>query len=292
MSWTAGTVLSKQRRIALITQRTNESKVPSIDEVFCRFSNPDDGTLTKSVVEQVYSSSFPSVDASITLSALCMNNKNIEGMRRGGTLGVVIEMLRHVKFDDEKESTSSTHISDLVRTINILSEDVIVQEMLLSNPHAIPNLIRMCKHTTGKIQKQVFQVIDRLCATPNGIDTLLDFNIFDLLMSGEMLWRESTLESVRHSAATFISRISSYKPHTFPAHQIESVCLRNGVRIVDGFIEVQILNALLSHLHWLSSEGAVLTGCNQFLIHLVHEIKIESFKDLNHVSILLSMCTM
>lgn len=284
MSWTAGTPTSKQKRIATIAYRTNESTIPSIDEVFCKFTKPDDGKLTRAVVDKVYFESFPSGDASKTLSALCMNNRNIDGMRQSGTLGVVIEMLRHVQLGD---NTSMTHIADLVRTINILSEDIMVQQRLLSNPHAIPNILRLCKFTTGSIQAQLFQIIDRLCHSTSGIDSILEYDIFDLLLSPEMLSRPSTLIEVRHGAALFASRIATYKPNKLPVSKIETVCIENGNRIVDGYIEIQLLNAMLAHLTWLSAEKHFLSVGQEFFVHLISEIKFETFEDLIHVRVTL-----
>ena len=53
---------------------------------------------------------------------------------------------------------------------------------------------------------------------------------------------------------------------------------------VDGYIEIQLLNSLHSYLNWSFNEGIPFPSCPPLLIHLVNQIKNESFVDLEHVS--------
>ena len=65
--------------------------------------------------------------------------------------------------------------------------------------------------------------------------------------------------------------------------QMEIVLVSNGVRNVDGYIETQLLAALLHHLMWLAAHNTPLTGCRSVLVHLIDEVKDETFEDLDHV---------
>lgn len=280
MSWTAGTVKSKLNRMNAIAQRTESTSIPSIESVFSTFTKGDDDTIVRDLIDQVYFSSFPKIDASKSLSALSMNSSNVQFLRKAGSLGVVVEMLRQIQ---ETDDPNSNHIRDLVRTLNILADDSAVQQKLLTNPHAIPSLMKLCKLTTGIIQQQVFQIIERLCHVNGGIETLLRNNIFNLLLSQEMLCRNTTSLAIRHSTASYVSKIATYNPSEFPILRMEQIAYPDGKRCVDGYIEMQLLNAMLAHLTYLTNENVHFTGCVDIFVHLVKEIKFELFEDLAHL---------
>jgi hypothetical protein len=264
-----------------IQKRTEASTMPPLDNLFSTFAKKGNGRITKDVVENVYFSQFPSKDASMTFSALSMNSRNITGMRESGSLGVVIEMLRRVDYEDCQETT---HVADLVRSISILTEDCITQERFMSNPHGVDSILKLCLNTTGKIQEKIFYVMDSMCRTINGMEIFLQHNVFEVLISPEMLSRNSTLSTVKLGTAQLINRVSSVKPEDLPVDRLESVMIVNGVRRVDGAIEMQLLSALLSHLTWLTNEQRVMKDCTTIFVHLINEIKSETFEDLEHVS--------
>lgn len=255
--------------------------MPPLDSLFSTFARKGNAKISKDVVEQVYFSEFPSKDASMSLSALSMNSRNITGMRESGSLGVVIEMLRRVDFDG---TTDSTHIADLVRSVSILTEEKETQERLMSNPHGVGAILRLCTNTSGRVQEKIFNVLDSMCRSDLGMEIFLKRQVFDVLLSPEMLYRPSTLCTVRTGAALLINRVATLRPEEFPVQLLEEVMLVRGVRTVSGAIEMQLLSALLSHLTWLTNEKRFLTDCTSIFIHLISEIQTESFEDLEHVS--------
>lgn len=283
MSWNSkGTIKSQKKRISIIEKRTNETKIPQLDDLFSTYAKSKGSkSLANDLVDKVYFSSFPPNDASITIATLTMNSQNIESMRQSGTLGVIIEMLRRVDFNLPLDET---HISDLIRSISILTENSDSQSRLLSNKHAVSCILKLCIKTSGQSQEKIFSVLDRLCRNENSIDIFLSHNIFDYLLSHELLSRPITTYHVKHATANLINRLTCLQPKEFPVTKFEQVLLYNGQRIVDGYIEVQLLNAFYAHVNYLASEKLSLTGCHQFLLHLINEIKNETFEDLEHVS--------
>ena len=283
MSWASrGTIISKKKRIATIEKRTLSTEMPPLHVLFSTFVKEGNAKITKDLVDKVYFSNFPSKDASGALSALSMNVKNIEGLRQSGSLGVVIEMLRRLDFTCPQDDT---HITDLVRAVSILTEDEGAQTRFLSNPHAIHSILQLCLHTHGSVQERIFRVVERMCQQQYGIEVFMDSNILDTLHTPEMLYRPSTPLAVRHGAGSLIAFLANKQPAAYPVDLMEEVLVVNGVRAVDGYIETQLLAALLSHLTWLVGEGRSLTGCQRGLLHMMNEVKDETFEDLDHVSI-------
>ena len=254
--------------------------MPQLDDMFSTFAKKANPTIPKDVVENVYFAGFPSKDASMSLSALTMNSRNISGMRESGSLGIVIEMLRRVDFDGPMDAT---HVADLVRSISILTEDKEMQERLMSNPYGVRAILNICLNTSGKVQERIFHVLDNMCRDEVGMEIFLQNQVFEVLLSPEMLYRPSTLTTVRTGTAQLINRVATKKPEEFPVPLLERVLLVNGVRTVDGAIEMQLLSALLSHLTWLTNEKRNLVDCTSIFVHLINEIKAESFEDLDHV---------
>jgi hypothetical protein len=281
-----GTVKSRKNRMVCIQKRTEASTMPPLDNLFSTFAKKGNATISKDVVEKVYFAGFPSKDASMSLSALSMNSRNIPGMRESGSLGVVIEMLRRVDFDCR---TDTTHIADLVRSVSILTEDDETQERLMTNPYGVGAILRLCINTTGRVQEKIFNVLDSMCRTDVGMEIFLQHQVFEVLLSPEMLYRASTMSTVKIGTAQLINRVSTLRPEEFPVALLEQVMIIDGVRTVDGAIEMQLLSALLSHLTWLTNEHRFLTDCTSIFVHLINEIKAETFEDLEHVSALCSI---
>jgi hypothetical protein len=282
MSWAShGTIKSQRKKISLIEKRTMSTEMPPLDSLFTNPSRQRSSkALTTDLVDQVYFSSFPATDASIAISTLSMNSRNIDGIRQSGALGVVIEMLRRVDFDCPLDDV---HITDLIRSISILTQNSDAQSRLLSNPHAVGCILRLCLKTSGPAQDQIFNVLDRLCRSQGSLEVLLSNQIFHYLLSFELLCRSSTYLTVRHNSASLINRITSLQPKEFPVERFEEILLMNGHRQVDGFIEMQLLVAFYAHVSYLAAEKLPLTGCSSLLLHLINEIKDEKFEDLDHV---------
>jgi hypothetical protein len=293
MSWSnSGTISSQKKKLSSIEKRTNTTDIPSIDRLFSSSSRKKTSkALVTNLIDQVYFSSFPPNDASIAISTLSMNSNNIHHIRQSGALGVIIEMLRRIDFNS---TLDEVHIDDLIRSISILTHNNNdAQSRLLSNPYAISCILQLCIKTSGASQDQIFNVLDSLCknnssgSTPvNSIPVLISNNIFTFLLSHELLSRPSTYLTVRHNAANLINKIATLFPHEFPIERFENILLTNdGHRSVDGYIEMQLLNAFHSHVNYLANEKIPLVGCRKILLHLINEIKDEQFEDLEHVSL-------
>jgi hypothetical protein len=281
MSWaTRGTIASKQNRMKVIEKRTMETSIPPLEVLFSTFVKEGNSKMTRDLIDSVYYSSFPAKDASVALSALSMNVKNIDGLRKSGSLGVVLDMLQRIDFDSNPDPN---HIADLVRSVSILSDSIQMQSRILSNPHAVSSILKLCIKTHGDVQQRIFQVLDGLCRTENGTEIFLQQNVFDVLISSELLARGSTPLDVRHSTANLVNRMATMQPRHFPVSKMQDVIIVNSTRVVDGYIEVQLLHALYAHLSWLAAEKLDLEKCDIILLHLVNEVKSETFEDLEHV---------
>lgn len=283
MSWSNhNSINSTKKRILIIEKRTNETKIPPLDVLFSTFVKDGNNTkITKDLIDQVYFSTFPEKDASATLSTLSMNKNNIDSLKKSGSLGVVIEMLSRLDLNNNQ---IGDHITDIVRSISILTEDENIRSRLLHHPRAISDILKLCKHSCGLNQEKILLVIDKLCNSYEGVHILLQNNVFSTLLSRELLHRNTTLLHVRHQTAVLINKITNHDPSLFPVSIFQEVLMVGDECIVDGYIEFQLLNALHSHLNWLYNEGIPFPSCPQLLVHLVNQIKNESFIDLEHVN--------
>jgi hypothetical protein len=305
MSWShSGPISTQKKKLSLIQKRTHSTDIPSIDRLFSTTSQKKTSkVLVTNLIDQVYFSSFPPNDASIAISTLSMNSNNIHHIRQSGALGVIIEMLRRIDFNSPLDEV---HVDDLIRSISILTHNNNdAQSRLLSNPYAISCILQLCVKTAGASQDQIFNVLDSLCRNStshssgssdpvNAIPILLSNNVFTYLLSHELLSRPSTFLTVRHNAANLINKIASVTPHEFPIERFENILLITGSchRSVDGYIEMQLLNAFYSHVTYLANEKIPLVGCRKILLHLINEIKDERFEDLEHVSLSSLPCSL
>lgn len=100
-----------------------------------------------------------------------------------------------------------------------------------------------------------------------------------------MLYRHTTILSVRHASASIINRIAAQAPQQFPFDRFQSVCYEGLTRKIDGVVEMMLLESVLCYLSWLASEDKNLgTECG-IMSYLIEEIRKESFEDVNHVCI-------
>jgi hypothetical protein len=324
MSWSARGAVSTQKRISVIEKRTTETTIPSLDALFSTYVKEGNAKLTKELVEQVYFSSFPEKDASAAFSALSMNKYNIEGLRQSGSLGVVVEMLGRLNLDTIQappspssasacssltfstsipsyssssfSSLSHDHITDLIRSVSILTEDDDTRHRLLHHPRALYDLLKLLKYSSGLNQEKIFYVIEKLClSTSEGIQIFLHHDIYSTLLSPELLIRSSTLLHIRHQTALLIQKITNYDAAQFPVHRLQDVLIQESedglgsvICVADGYIEVQLLNSFYSYLNYINSDnnsaGVPFPNCSLLLKHLINQIKNESFVDLEHVT--------
>jgi hypothetical protein len=295
-----------------------ETTIPSLDALFSTYAKDGNPKLTKELVEQVYFSSFPEKDASAAFSTLSMNKHNIDGLRQSGSLGVVVEMLGRLNLDTIQappspssasacssltfstsipslssstfSSLSHDHITDLIRSVSILTEDDDTRHRLLHHPRALYDLLKLLKYSSGLNQEKIFSVIEKLClSTSDGIKIFLDHDIYSTLLSPELLIRSSTLLHIRHQTAILIHKITNYDANQFPVYRLQDVLIQERedgmvMCVADGYIEVQLLNSFYSYLNYINNESkASFPNCSLLLKHLINQIRNESFVDLEHV---------
>jgi hypothetical protein len=283
MSWRGNfSTSTRQNRMKTLLGRVEAVRLPPMDEVCNKYvtSAEDTSALVRDLEDRVFFSTFREDDVSLSFSTFAMNSSNLEDMKRSGSLGVVIEMLRRLPKDVDPRSN---HVVDIVRCLYIMSEDVSLQNKILSNIYALPCILQLCAASTGELQCQLVQIVDRLSKTKNGISELIDNNFFEYFLSKEMLFRPSTLVSVRHVSASIINRIAAIAPQHFLLFKFQSVCFDGLNRHVDGTIETMLLEAVLSHLTWLAGEEKQLGEICTAMSYFIEEVRKEAFEDVNHL---------
>lgn len=274
---------SRQKRMTTLLRRIESVQLPAVTEVCMQYVTADvTPELVRDLENRIFFSEFPEEDVSLSLSTLSMNAVNLDSMKKNGSLGVILELLRRIP---EGSDLKSQHVADIVRSLNILTEDVSVQKKLLSNVYALPCILSLCRRTTDDIQAQLVQVIDRLSKTKNGIHELVQNSFFKHFISEEMLVRKTTSQIVKHTAAAIINRTAVLRPECFLFNDFQDVCYKGLVRNIDGFTETQILEAALCHLSWLAGEGKELDNICVIMEYLIDEVKKEAFEDVNHVKL-------
>ena len=112
-------------------------------------------------------------------------------------------MLLRLDFNPPQDET---HVTDLVRSIRILTEDQDAQTRFSANQHAIKGILQLCIHTQGSVQERILKVVERMCKVEHEVQVFLENNIFETLHKPEMLYRSSTPLIVRHVAALLINQ--------------------------------------------------------------------------------------
>jgi hypothetical protein len=116
------------------------------------------------------------------------------------------------------------------------------------------------------------------------MEELVNQSMFSYFISQEMLYRKTTLATVKHLTTSIISRAASVFPDRFLVDQYQVVCYNNLTRMIDGDTEVQLLDAFLHHLGWLSVQQTDLNEVCAVVAYFIEEVKKETFEDVNHVS--------
>lgn len=281
---------SKKLRIETIQTRTANTFLPKIDDVFRRSSDIK-VDLTRTFVDQVTFSDYPNIhsDGAAIIDTFLMNSRNIDTFKNSGTLGAIIEGFRNI---DIKKEARSEMVHHLINSLDILTKkDLMIQQKLLMNPHSIPILIDLCLYCEGHLQALGFEILERLSKLSDGIPTLIKYDILNVLLTPEMLFRPSTLQVVRHGSCSMTHRITSQSPATFPVEKFSELLLDElGIRRVDGYMEIQLLHALLCHLSYLESVNKELPSVLSTLKHFINEITSETFENLEHMQQIVKCC--
>ena len=213
------------------------------------------------------------------MRAFLTSSENIEVLKNNGCVGALINTLLKVNI---KEEAKSRHVENTVQSLHILlNDDTIAQQRFITNPNSIPLIIKLCKHTTSDIQSMCFDIIEWISLIKEGMDKLITNDIMILLFLPQLLHSSTSLTRVKHGAVQMILKITLFNPNHFIPYQFEEVLLdKEGIRILDSYMEIQLLNAMLAHLKFIASEKKSYTG--QFLLipYFIQKIVNETFDDL------------
>lgn len=270
-------------RIETIESRTINTKLPKIEKVYDRVEGIS-GNFTKNLVEKMTFTDYPDakINGAATLRAFLMNANNVIELKRSGSLGFIIESLSQL---DPEAIGDTQYLMDLIDSIKVLTkDDKVMQAKLLSHPQSLNLLFKFCKFCDGSIQSKLFEILDQLRTLPNAISSLLNQGIYDLLLSPELMYRESTVISVKHGASRMTNSITSISPELFRPDIFSIIALNeNGTRRIDGYMEMQLLSSLLNYLTWLENNNFELGYVFILSRHLINEIIKESFENLDHL---------
>ena len=284
-------------RIDQISDRTTATVLPKVEDVYLRAEDIDQ-SLTKTIVDKMIFSEYPSAkyDGTSALTAFLMNTGNVGELKEAGSLGAVLELLRRADIENKARSE---HVYNLTKSLCALTLqkdgtlDRNVLERFLSNPHAIPILLTLCKHMSGELQDATVTILLAISKSKIGITTLTKapMKLIDTLLSPELTYNKGTAVFVRHTAASLLNRLTSARPDLFPADQfMELVLDANGKRRITGYMEMQILNAFCAHLSWLESRKSELDSVFLLFRHFISELKTESFESLDHMRLIVQAC--
>jgi hypothetical protein len=279
-------VLTTRLRIERIDDRTKQTKLPKIDEVFARSTNLD-GNLSRIMVDKMTFSDYPGarLDGATALSAFLMNSRNVSEVKQSGSLGAVIELLKRC---DIEQNPKSDHVVNLVDSLFKLTidggEDKDCLQRLLTNPHGPLVVLRACKFCSGKLQLIAMNILISLSKLEDSIKILINNNVLNILMTPEMLFRSSTKITVRQSVSSLVNKIASYYPELFPVQQYIDLSFdSNGHRRIDGHMEIQFLHGFINHLTWLNDNKSTLKDPFILFKYFIDEIKSETFESLDHM---------
>ena len=283
-------VLTTRMRIERIDDRTENTKIPHIHDVYKRTDTISEN-LAKDVIDKMFFSEYPSAkeDGVSALSSFLMNSGNISELKHTGSLGAVIELLRRVDF----KTTKPEYISSLVNALYTLTikdneADRNMLEKLITNPHSVSVIINLCIAMSGRLQEICLNIIVALSKLEQGITSLLrNGNIYQVFSSHELLIRPSTFLHVKHTATNLINKFTAIKPELFPISIFDTLVLDAlEHRKVDGYMEVQLLTGFLHHIKWLNSRNETLNSVFYYFKYLLNELITETFENLDHMQII------
>jgi hypothetical protein len=275
-------------KIKEISERTESTRLPRLDQYWENHNTPLGGDMSKLLVDRMTFSAFPKAreGGALALSAFLMNNSNRKDLKNAGSLGACVEILYRT---DIQHTADSPHVSNLVRSLHTLMEnDKVMQEKLFLHPDGIHLLNDLCKYCHAKDQHLAMEVLKFLSQLKGGPTALLLNDSLDMLMSPQLLYHNKTIISVRHIAANLIHKLVEFSPRVFSVSKLIDITLdSDGNRKIDGYTEIQLLHALLCHLDDLSKEKQYLPEVFTMLSHLIDEIKSETFETLDHMQLII-----
>ena len=282
---------STRLKIDRINDRTLGTVLPKLDE-FWRTRSSVDEEMGKLLVNKSIFSNFPKAQESgaVALTTFLMNSGNRDELKHAGGLGAVIEMLRRV--DVSNPSYNQGHVSNLIKSLHTLTdEDKQMQERLFAHPRGLGLINDLCFRCQGKDQLLAVEILKSLSNLKNGRLILLQNNTLDVLMSPELLSIHKVSVSVRHCAANLIFRLIDFSPRSLSVSRLIQVTLdQDEIRIIDGYTEVQLLQAFLVHLEDLTRANERLPEVFTLFGHMIDEMKSSTFENLDHLQLILRCC--
>jgi len=283
-------ILTTRRRIEQIKDRTDNTILPKLNSTYGTHGKIS-MSLSKDIIDRMTFSSFPNAneDGTAAVAAFLMNSYNVDCLKSSGTLGSVIELLRRGNI---KENSKEGHIENLLLSLHTLclnngvGDDEILNR-LLCNPNGVKVVLQLVKYTSGKSQMMAMDILIALSKVEGGVHVLIKNNVFATIVTSELLYRRSTIESVKHNAAALVNRLSILSPKYFPLERVLEHSLNDiGEPRIDAYMEIQLLNGFLQHLNWLNDNNKSLPILFSMLPYLIDEIKSEKFDSLDHLQLI------
>lgn len=279
-----------KERLRSISERTYSTTMPSLGNVATHYGSLDAG-LSSDLIDRVYFSKYPKAvqGGASALSAILLNETNVDGVRSSGGLGAVLEMLRRLNIPAESRSE---HLRNLVSSLHIiLMGDKSAQQRCLSNPHTLDTLLTICKHTPGKVQSQGFELLDALSKCEGGLHSMIEKNVLETLVSQDLLTKPGSRIEIRHSVANLIHRCCVVCPWAFPIDRFEAIALRSdGVTSnLDSYMEMQMLQATLCYFSWLGANEKQMDHPFTLFKYFLNTVIGESFETLDHMQLIMKV---
>lgn len=250
--------------------------------------------MGKLLVNKSIFSNFPKAQESgaVALTTFLMNSGNRDELKHSGGLGAVIEMLRRVDIAKPNAVFNRDHLSNLIKSLHTLTEeDKQMQERLFAHPLGLGLTNDLCFYCHGKDQLYAIEILKSLSNLKNGRSILLQHNTLDVLMSPQLLHENKTSLAVRHCAANLIFRLIDFSPKSLSVSEMVSIIINNDeIRQVDGYCEIQLLQAFLVHLEGLTKSNERLPEVFTLFGHLIDEMKSSTFENLDHLQLILRCC--
>lgn len=283
-----------RRRIEQIKDRTDNTILPKLNSTYATHGKMS-LSLSKELVDRMTFSSFPNAneDGTAAVTAFLMNSYNVDCLKSSGTLGSIIELLRRGNI---KENAKDAHIGNLLISLHTLclsngiSDDDILNR-LLCNPNGVKVVLLLVKYTSGKSQIMSMEILIAISKVEGAVHVLIKNNVFSTIVTAELLYRKTTIESVRHSAASLVYRLSVLSPKDFPLDRMLEHTLNDiGEPRIDAYMEIQLLHGFLHHLTWLNDNQLGLPTLFTMLPYLIDEVKSENFDSLDHLQLIVKVC--
>ena len=287
-------ILTTRRRIEQIKDRTDNTILPRLNSTYATHGKIS-LSLSKEVIDRMTFSTFPNAneDGAAAVTAFLMNSYNVDCLKSGGTLGSIIELLRRGNI---KENSREGHIENLLISLHTLclnngiGDDDILNR-LLCNPNGIKVVLQLVKYTSGKSQTMAMEILIALSKVEGGVHVLIKNKVFATIVTAELLYRRTTIESVRHNAASLVYRLSILSPKDFPLERVLEHTLNDiGEPRIDAYMEIQLLQGFLQYLTWLNDNKKAIPVLFSMLPYLIDEIKSESFDSLDHLQLIVKCC--